>query len=136
MRSANHSRCSMLPLLGLLFLWLALLGGSLPPGGRHNRNMNSGSFGVSRVSSCSSCLGKPASAEYLRLARAGAVMGTAIPAGTPSCGAAWRIVPSVDPSSQDNGFNGVAAISTGDAWAVGAYMPGANQHATLIQHWD
>jgi hypothetical protein len=55
-------------------------------------------------------------------------------------GARWTIVPNPDPggSSQDNDLWGVAAVATGDVWAVGGVgsflNPGAS--SPLALHWD
>ncbi len=55
-------------------------------------------------------------------------------------GARWTIVPSPDPggSSQDNDLWGVAAVATGDVWAVGgvgSFLSPAGS-APLAMHWD
>jgi hypothetical protein len=52
-------------------------------------------------------------------------------------GTAWRRVPSPSPggSSVSNTLSGVAATSSGNAWAVGAYQQGT-VFQTLIEHWN
>jgi hypothetical protein len=43
----------------------------------------------------------------------------------------WSVVPSVNPSTVDNAFSGVAALSPSDVWAVGWTTAGP-----LIEHWN
>lgn len=49
-----------------------------------------------------------------------------------ACG--WSFVPHADGNNYS--LNGVAAISATDAWAVGSRGTGANQFATLTEHWN
>lgn len=51
-----------------------------------------------------------------------------------SCGA-WTVVSSPNPGSSTNFLNAVAAIGTGNAWAVGSYSNG-NGNSPLIEHWS
>jgi hypothetical protein len=54
-------------------------------------------------------------------------------------GHAWTQVPGPDVggTSVPAGFSGVAAVSSGSAWAVGSYLAaGARNPKTLIAHWD
>src|SRR4051794_36118200 len=56
---------------------------------------------------------------------------------TPTCGPAWRLVASQNPSSQANYLKGVSAVSINDAWAVGTYLANTSRHGvTLAEHWD
>jgi hypothetical protein len=50
----------------------------------------------------------------------------------------WTVVPSPNVSGQDNILAAVAANSGTDVWAVGQFIPDANQDLTqtLIEHWD
>jgi hypothetical protein len=50
----------------------------------------------------------------------------------------WTVVPSPNVSGQDNILAAVAANSATDIWAVGQFIPDANQDLTqtLIEHWD
>ena len=52
-------------------------------------------------------------------------------------GTVWKQVPSPDPSGSgnDNAFNGVAASSSRNVWAVGYYNTNPLGR-TLIEHWD
>jgi len=52
-------------------------------------------------------------------------------------GTAWKHVSSPNPggSGEDNVLNGVAAVSRGNAWAVGYYTNG-DRAQTLIEHWN
>lgn len=50
-------------------------------------------------------------------------------APTTSC--SWQVVPSPNDFNGTGGFNGVAAFSSSDVWAVGGYSGGA-----LTEHWD
>src|SRR5262249_43966341 len=52
-------------------------------------------------------------------------------------GTAWSKVKSPDPSSAFNVLDGVSAVSSSDAWAVGDYagFP-ARAYATMILHWN
>ncbi|HEY1916526.1 MAG TPA: hypothetical protein VGH27_13210 [Streptosporangiaceae bacterium] len=50
-------------------------------------------------------------------------------------GTAWRTQSSPDPYTIDNYFNGVAATSDHNAWAVGGYY-GNSAVQTLIAHWS
>ncbi len=53
-------------------------------------------------------------------------------------GTQWSIVPSPNPSSNDNGLSSVAAIATNDVWAVGTYGPSCCSISgmPLIERWD
>jgi hypothetical protein len=50
----------------------------------------------------------------------------------------WTVVPSPNVSGQDNILAAVSANSATDVWAVGQFIPDANQDLTqtLILHWD
>lgn len=49
--------------------------------------------------------------------------------------ATWTVVSSPNSGSSSNFLNAVAAIGTGDAWAVGSYGNG-NGSSPLIEHWS
>ena len=52
-------------------------------------------------------------------------------------GSGWSLVPSYNFGSRDNDLASVAAASTTDAWAVGAYYPSSsNVLAMLAEHFD
>jgi hypothetical protein len=58
-------------------------------------------------------------------------------------GTAWSIVPAVNPGRPDpwdgtvyNQLNGVAAVSTSEAWAVGVYVGSAGTNQTLIERYS
>jgi hypothetical protein len=51
-------------------------------------------------------------------------------------GGIWSVVPSPNPSSQQNILYGVAAISDSDVWAVGAQQDLSRVWHTLTEHWD
>ncbi len=54
-------------------------------------------------------------------------------------GSAWTVVPSPNPSGNmgGNSLMGMAATSSRDIWAVGAYNPGGGAlDGTMILHWD
>src|ERR1700694_2595415 len=48
-------------------------------------------------------------------------------------GSAWSIVTPPNPSSQGDGLQGVACITTSDCWAVGAAFTGSG---SVAEHWD
>src|SRR5260370_647309 len=49
----------------------------------------------------------------------------------------WSIVSSPNPSTDGDIFNGLAAITTNNFWAVGDYTnQGSGYTSTLIEHWD
>jgi hypothetical protein len=51
----------------------------------------------------------------------------------------WRTVPSVDPHPfLYDRFNSIAAVSSGEAWAVGDYFTGreGGPHGAFIEHWN
>ena len=50
-------------------------------------------------------------------------------------GTAWKKVRSPDPSTIDNGLNGVSAVSGSDAWAAG-YNQHQGRDDTLLLHWN
>jgi hypothetical protein len=50
-------------------------------------------------------------------------------------GTQWHVVPSPNPSTTNNNFNAVVAISANNAWAVG-YYNSATGGQTLIEHWN
>src|SRR5712691_6983536 len=50
-------------------------------------------------------------------------------------GSAWSIVATPSPGLDSNFLFGVAALSAGDAWAVGETADDRTFH-TLIEHWD
>ncbi|HET9342332.1 MAG TPA: hypothetical protein VFO25_05425 [Candidatus Eremiobacteraceae bacterium] len=51
-------------------------------------------------------------------------------------GAVWSQVPSPNVGSGSNELNGVAARSSSDVWAVGAYVDSSGVEQTLTEHWD
>lgn len=51
-------------------------------------------------------------------------------------GTTWSVVPSPNGATGDNFLNGVAAISSSDVWAVGAYYTSGQPDQTLVEHWD
>jgi hypothetical protein len=51
-------------------------------------------------------------------------------------GGTWEVVPSPNTGSPNNWFSGVAAITSSNVWAVGAYGIEGNLAWQLIQHWD
>jgi hypothetical protein len=51
-------------------------------------------------------------------------------------GSAWSIVPSPNQGSIGSYLEGVTALSSNDAWAVGWYFPGDIDAATLALNWD
>ena len=53
-----------------------------------------------------------------------------------STGTAWRHVPSPSPGSDINSLNGVAAVSSCQAWAVGDYLNTKGPYHTLAEHWN
>lgn len=61
---------------------------------------------------------------------------SASPSATPTCAAPWKVVTSPNVGFDDNYLQGVAAIGTNNAWAVGYYVNSFGIEQTLIQHWD
>ena len=57
-------------------------------------------------------------------------------AGIAEASGAWKLIPGANPSATYNGLRGVAAITTNDVWAVGAYSKTQNTHQPLIEHWN
>src|SRR5437773_4760746 len=57
--------------------------------------------------------------------------------GAASAASGWRIIPSPNVGSLSNGFAGVSALSSTDAWAVGTSQSdsGVDFH-TLGEHWN
>jgi hypothetical protein len=57
---------------------------------------------------------------------------------TPCGGPAWRVVSSPNVITGTTNINGLAAVSTGDAWAVGYYTntDTGDVRRTLVEHWD
>jgi len=51
-------------------------------------------------------------------------------------GTAWKQVSSVNMGGLDTGLSGVAATSTGNAWAVGGSGSALGSRSTLTEHWD
>src|SRR6266436_451309 len=51
-------------------------------------------------------------------------------------GSSWSIVNSPNVGTNDNLFNGVAVVSTGNVWAVGSYINSTGSGRTLIEHWN
>lgn len=52
-------------------------------------------------------------------------------------GSKWKVVPSPNPAgAQSNVFEGVAAVSEDDAWAVGGSTPQGGSTQTLIERWN
>jgi hypothetical protein len=50
-------------------------------------------------------------------------------------GVAWSLVPTLNPSSDQDWFSAVAATSPNDVWAVGTQVTGSVL-TTLVEHWD
>jgi hypothetical protein len=70
-----------------------------------------------------------------------AAFATSDASAVPTCDGQWQLVQSADHSQQSgeiDGLNGVAALSTGDQWAVGSWTkyPEAYVFHTLIEHRD
>ncbi|MDQ3929869.1 MAG: immune inhibitor A, partial [Chloroflexota bacterium] len=77
-----------------------------------------------------------ASATFTRTATASATR-TATATPIPTCGLAWRQVAAPNFHSNSNSLNGVKAIASNDAWAVGDYNnPGTGYQDALTAHWD
>ena len=53
-----------------------------------------------------------------------------------STGTTWKQVPSPSPGSDINSLNGVAAVSSCQAWAVGEYLNTKGPYHTLIERWN
>ncbi len=53
-----------------------------------------------------------------------------------STGSAWRHVPSPNPGTVINALNGVAVVSSRQAWAVGDYLNVKGPYHTLAEHWN
>src|SRR5439155_1407461 len=52
-------------------------------------------------------------------------------------GTAWSVVPSANPSTLDNRFSAVAAVSANDVCAVGqASNDDGSGDITVVEHWD
>jgi len=53
-------------------------------------------------------------------------------------GTSWRVVPSPNVGQDINELNGVVALSTTDAWAVGEHLSATSStpSQTLIEHWN
>src|SRR5947209_6959085 len=52
-------------------------------------------------------------------------------------GTKWSVASNPNPSSSENGLNGVTAISASNVWAVGQYIPnGSGNTEPLIEHWN
>src|SRR5712692_12001493 len=68
------------------------------------------------------------------LAPAGVVSAAAQSASAGAC-KSWVHLTSPNVGTGDNNFNGVAAVSARNAWAVGEYFVGAST-VTLIEHWN
>jgi hypothetical protein len=51
-------------------------------------------------------------------------------------GSAWKVVPSPNVDGTENLFNGVAAVSPTQAWAVGSSVDPSFSGRTLTQRWD
>jgi hypothetical protein len=51
-------------------------------------------------------------------------------------GSTWSVIPSPSPGAEQNILYGVAALSDGDAWAVGAEQDVTGLWHTLTEHWD
>ena len=63
--------------------------------------------------------------------------GIARAASPQTCGS-WNVVSSKNPGTSLNFFNGVAALSSKDVWAVGYYAntPFGQSSSTLTEHWN
>ena len=46
---------------------------------------------------------------------------------------AWKLIPGANPSATYDGLRGIAAVTTNDIWAVGAYSKTQNTHQPLIE---
>jgi len=53
-----------------------------------------------------------------------------------STGTGWTHVPSPSPGSDINSLDGVAVVSSCQAWAVGEYLNTKGPYHTLIEHWN
>jgi hypothetical protein len=51
-------------------------------------------------------------------------------------GVMWTVINSPNQSYEDNVLSGVAAISSGDVWAVGDFVTGIGNALTLTMHWN
>jgi hypothetical protein len=62
----------------------------------------------------------------------------ATPTGTPfPCAPVWSVVPSPNVGIYNNHLSAVAALSSNDIWAVGAYNAGGTwDYRPLTEHWD
>lgn len=72
---------------------------------------------------------------------ASAAMATAQTSAAATCDGQWQLVQSYDHSQQYgeiDALNAVAALSSGDQWAVGSWAqyPNAYSFHTLVEHWD
>lgn len=70
-------------------------------------------------------------------------MGSALTGGTTAQtltehfnGRTWSVVASPDASTGNNLLTGVAAVSTGDVWAVGQFQNSSNAFQALTEHWN
>src|SRR5436305_126985 len=52
-----------------------------------------------------------------------------------TCGT-WSVVPSPNVGSSTNVFQGVAAVSASDVWAVGDFVNSSGNDQTLTEHWN
>src|SRR5439155_35327 len=50
-------------------------------------------------------------------------------------GSMWSVIPSPDPGTTSNVFQGVAAVSANDVWAVGFYDDGSLVYRTVVEHY-
>ncbi|MFL5589435.1 MAG: hypothetical protein ACJ8DI_17550 [Ktedonobacteraceae bacterium] len=55
--------------------------------------------------------------------------------GVVQASGAWKLIPGANPSATYDGLRGVAAVTSNDVWAVGAYSKTQNTHQPLIEHW-
>ncbi len=65
--------------------------------------------------------------------------GAGTPAQPQDCGLLWRVVPSVNGGTYNNGMESVKVISANDIWAVGEYsemVNGAQVFHGLAEHWN
>jgi hypothetical protein len=51
-------------------------------------------------------------------------------------GTTWSVVPSPNPGDAETSLNGVSALSSSNAWAVGEYSSGSEPSKTLVLHWN
>jgi hypothetical protein len=55
---------------------------------------------------------------------------------SPSCSASWKLVRSLNPDPAGSELHAVAAVSNGEAWAVGTSGPSDAPTTSLVERWD